>query len=65
MPIHAKGRFPKPSTTFRDDGTGGTRSTIEEYRALKEMSQAHEALKLLQSVGAVVKPIMIKHHWSA
>lgn len=65
MPVHAKGRFPKPSTTFRDDKGVGFRSTIEEYRALKDMPQADQALTLLRSVGAVVKPIMIKHHWSA
>lgn len=75
MPIQAKGRFPKPSTTFRDDGREAreagrgagiaTKPVIEEYRALKDMPRGDEALKLLQSVGLTVKPIMIKHRWSA
>jgi hypothetical protein len=69
MPIQAKGRFPKPSTTFRDNERGagrgfGAGAVIEEYRALKDMPRGDEALKLLQSVGLLVKPIMIKHRWS-
>lgn len=67
MPIQAKGRFPKPSTTYRDDGRGvggaDRRAVIEEYRALKNMPRGDDALKLLQSVGLAVKPIMIKHRW--
>lgn len=70
MPIQAKGRFPKPSTTFKDDGRGanrgvmGGKAIIEEYRALKNMPRGDDALKLLQSVGMAVKPIMVKHRWS-
>lgn len=66
MPIKGKGRFPKPTNTFRDDGGDARmpgRVTIEEYRALKSMPRGDEALKLLQCVGQAVKPIMIKHGW--
>jgi hypothetical protein len=63
MPILAKGPFPKPSTTYRDESYKRS-TTIEEYRALKSMPKGDEALKLLRSIGMTVKPIMIKHHWS-
>ncbi|UZJ55009.1 hypothetical protein CBS101457_004329 [Exobasidium rhododendri] len=70
MPVQARTAFPKPSTTFRDvqktkegGAEEGTRTTIEEYRALKGMPRCDEALQLLREIGRIVRPIMLKHKW--
>jgi hypothetical protein len=65
MPIQARTPYPKPPTTFREAQRNGrgVRTTIEEYRALKDMPRSEEALRLLRDVGKIVEPIMLKHEW--
>ncbi|CAO1624691.1 unnamed protein product [Jaminaea pallidilutea] len=36
---------------------------IAEYRAMADLPRASEALAMLRRIGAIVKPIMLKHNW--
>ncbi len=70
MVIQGRGKPPgaqEPETTFYDhvDHSKPTEHPprIREYRALKRMPLAAEALAMLRRIGAIVKPLMIKHNW--
>ena len=36
---------------------------IREFRSLKQLPRAEEALQMLRRIGGVVKPLMVKHSW--
>lgn len=65
MPVHGHGTFsPRGGETeYREPG-GSIRPRIQQYRALKGLPRAEDALQLLRRVGAEVKGIMRKHDWT-
>lgn len=75
MPLPGRGSFPRsqPQTEFSEPSSAGFGSAprgqlvsgarIAQYRALKNLPRAEDALQLLRRVGAEVKGIMRKHDW--
>lgn len=69
MPVAGRGSFPQraPQTEYSEPGASSSASSrgarIAQYRALKNLPRAEDALQLLRRVGAEVKGIMRKHGW--
>ncbi|KDN39320.1 WLM-domain-containing protein [Tilletiaria anomala UBC 951] len=72
MVVDGKGKFKgiQPLVTSHYEsahasgsGTAASAPRIREYRALKKMPRAEEALQILRRIGAVVKPLMASHGW--
>ncbi|CAO1637583.1 unnamed protein product [Parajaminaea phylloscopi] len=69
MPVHGRGAFPTAplETSYIEPGHGsgnGRDPRIKEYRALKKLPRADDALKMLRRIGVIVNPIMIRHQWN-
>lgn len=78
MPVHGNGNFPRmvpaPPTSYREpvESANGIMTNrpalkgnarIAEYRVLKGLPRADVALERLRNIGAIVKPIMVRHGW--